>query len=521
MHRSKALVGLSGLVLVIGSVALCVAALPPVPFVMAGNEPPANPFLARSEWPMSHRNSYNQASSPYPGPTSPEEARPCLVESNPVPITVAVSGVYPNGQQVGWGVTTKEIFKMDIAGNPIDYIARQPRLQSKKDAISGAYSLIDNNGVFFVPHGRVLNAYRDSRQGDPQSAIELWRSYELPRTSNFDAEELSDIIVGVSLTYDGRLVLLTEAGWVVSLSRELRDPVSLKLDTTHPISNSLAIDETGGIFVVQPDCVVKIHWDPKKLGQDRLAHLWSVPFQSSTERFPGRLGIGSGTTPSLVGCGEQDQFVAIGDGQQQMHLVLIWRGEVPDDWEGLPNRDRRIAAEVPVKFGLDGSTQSTTEQSLTVRGYEIVAVSNQYGSLPRESPRLLRRYFGSSHMHTIYRSNYPAVAPHGVEKFAWNPESRTLESVWANPSLSLPNGIPSMSEATGLLYGIGQRDSDWTLEAISWQTGESVFHRRLSRNFRYNSFYSATEIGPHGMILNGMYGGVMRFSDQDSQCELH
>ena len=487
--------------------------VPGIPITLIDREPPQNPFLAHSHWPMSHRNPYNQASSPYAGPTGRGEARPSFVEGNPVPITLAISGTYPNGQQVVWGVTTKDIFKLDTNGSRIDFIATQSRVQDKEDAISGAYSLIDSDGTFFVPRGPELHAYRDAQEGNPQSDIVLWKSYKLPAPPAAE-ETTKDMIVGINLTYDGRLILLTEAGLVVSLSRDLDDAAYLKLPIEQPISNSFAVDETGGIFVAKSDSIVRVQWNPDLRDDQRLAVNWSVPYQSSTEQFRGRLGIGTGTTPSLVGTGQQDKFIVIGDGQKLMHMVLIWRGEIPDDWEGLPGRHRRIAAEVPVTFGHEGTTHSTTEQSLTVRGYEIAAVSNLYGELPTLSRRMAKRAFGNKHLRTIYRSNYERVAPHGVEKFAWNPDTRKLESVWANSNLSIPNGIPTMSDATGLMYGIGARDAEWTLEAIDWRTGKSVFHRTLSRNFRFNSFYAATEIGPGRSILTGMYGGVMRFGNQ-------
>lgn len=480
---------------------------PGISLSQADNEPPLNPFLANSHWPMCHRNTYNQASSPYWAPTKASNAKPSFVEGSPVPVTLAISGTYPNGKQVVWGVTTKDIFKIDMSGERIAVIARQEREQERKNAISGAYSLVDSDGIFFAPRGSRIEAFRDSIPDDPSSPIMLWKSYELPNAG-------SDLIVGVSLTYDGRLIIATESGRLVSLSRNLDDPVFLQLPVEAPISNSIATDETGGIFVVKSDSVVRVQWDPNLKGDARLAMEWSVPYKSVEETMAGRLGRGSGTSPSLMGTRDQDKFVVIGDGQKLMHMVLIWRDEIPADWEGLPGRDRRIAAEVPVDFGHEGTEDSTTEQSLTVRGYGVVAVSNLYGEIPPLRPRLAKKVFGNKTFRTIYRSNYESVAPYGAEKFVWNSETRKLESAWANPKLSMPNGIPTMSEATGLLYCIGQRETDWTLEAVSWETGESVFHQRMTRHFRYNSFYAATEIGPGGSIVTGMYGGVMRFDRQ-------
>ena len=128
--------------------------------------------------------------------------------------------------------------------------------------------------------------------------------------------------------------------------------------------------------------------------------------------------------------------------------------------------------------------------------------------------RFVRKRMGNNvHYATIYRSNHPDVAPYGVEKFRWNQQDRQLQSVWANPEISCPNGIPTMSEATGLLYCIGQRDGNWTLEGVDWDSGESVFHRPLTRSSKSNSFYSATEIGMNGNIFTGTFGGMLKFSN--------
>ena len=110
-------------------------------------------------------------------------------------------------------------------------------------------------------------------------------------------------------------------------------------------------------------------------------------------------------------------------------------------------------------------------------------------------------------------SNLPGVAPYGVEMFEWDGESRELRRVWVNRDVSLPNAIPTMSAETGLLYSIGQRGGFWTLEAINWESGESVWYTKISPLPAHNSFYAATEIGPDGCIYSGALLGMMRFCE--------
>ena len=63
-----------------------------------------------------------------------------------------------------------------------------------------------------------------------------------------------------------------------------------------------------------------------------------------------------------------------------------------------------------------------------VRGYEAAAVNNDYGTTKMGKLANIR---------TILNSN--KSAPKGIEKFAWDPETRTMSSVWANQTTSCPN----------------------------------------------------------------------------------
>ncbi len=471
-------------------------------------EPPRNSYLADSPWPMSHRGPFNQASSPLAGPTDATQAAPEFLEGDPVPITLAISGAYPDGRHAIWSATTKSIFKVDAQKPSLTYAAKVPRQQTREDAISGAYSVIDCDGVYYVPRGKQIEAYCDEEQGVLDSGIKLCRTFRIP---NDQQNGDDDLIVGINMTFDGQLAIVTRRGLVGVVSRDFKEFKFIQLDERDvEVSNSIAVDDDNGIYVVTNHATHRIQWHSD---QKKLESLWAVAYETSNVKFPGRLGSGSGTTPSLAGFGDQDKFVVIGDGRELMHMVFVWRDEIPADWKGLPGRDRRVAAEVPIRFGDDRATRSTTEQSLTVRGFEVVAVSNLYGQLSPLMKRIARRRLGNDVSSvTIYRSNQPRIAPYGVEKFVWDPATRQLTSQWTNKDISCPNGIPTMSEATGLLYCIGQRDATWTLEAIDWKTGKSVFHRLLPGGSRNNSFYAATEIGLNGSILTGTFGGMLRFS---------
>ncbi len=392
-------------------------------------EPPRNPFLADSPWPMTHANCYVQGSSSLPGLTKDDVFRFDYLKSEPVSITLAYGPVDECGNHAIWGNTLKHIYKIDANERKWTYAARQNRRQSIKQGMSGAYTLVDCDGVFYVPRDGKLEAYGDACPGNSLSDIRKLRELRLPDCGVPWVK--GEIIVGLNMTYDGHLAIVTSRAKVAVVSRDFKRVRYLCLDNDEHVSNSLAVDENGGIYVVTSAALYRVQWD----GQD-LSVRWSVPYQTNGKQYTGRLGVGSGTTPTLMGVGDQDKFVVIADGQRVMNILLLWRDEIPADYAGLKGRDRRVAAELPLNFGKCNPDKASTEQSILVSGYGAFVVSNDYGQrLPEvEVNGLVGKY-------RIAISNKEKVVPRGIEKFTWDPDSRQLERVWANRCLSCPTGF--------------------------------------------------------------------------------
>jgi hypothetical protein len=219
-----------------------------------------------------------------------------------------------------------------------------------------------------------------------------------------------------------------------------------------------------------------------------------------------------------------------------MHLVLLWRDTIPDDWDPIaPGKDRRIACEFPVTFGDPEATQSLSEQSVLVRGHAAVVVDNllQDESIFEGLPAIIRNALSA------LEGGNPEQAPFGIERIDWDPVARVCHSVWANDAISIPNGIPAMSQATGLVYGIGQREGVWGLEGVDFETGGSRLFvpagtsacsaealdlvnpllllfigptlERLPASCE-NSLYAGTEVGPDGAIVTGTFQGISKYA---------
>jgi len=445
--------------------------------------PPTNPYLADSAWPISHSSPYSQGSSPLPGPAQDGDYSVEFVEVGLTSVTLVPAPLYPDGQRVVWGSTPTEVYRLRLS-DPPEIVDQVPSGGGLSDLMGGAYTLLDADGTFFTVASTTVTAYGDADPEDSGSAIELRGEWEMS-----DAGE-DENLRGLGITWDGALVVVSSTGRVIALSRGLSVRAELQLEGE--VSNSIAVDEDGGIYVVTSEALFRVQWTGDGLSDDPADGAWRAEYESGDgQPVPGRLGLGSGSTPSLMTVGE-DELVVITDAQELMHLVLFWRDQIPVGWSAPPGNDPRVAGIQPVTFGVPSAQSSVSEQSVLVMGDGAVVVNNDYGELSGIEPVI------------------QGLAPPGIERFSWDAEEDVLTSAWAIPDLSCPNGIPSASAATGLMYCVGKRDETWTIEAIDWAGGASAFSIPMgTENLHYNSSYAATEIGPDESILTGTLTGMV------------
>jgi hypothetical protein len=521
-------------------------------------EPPCNPALAQSPWSGSHRASYAQASSPYRGIES-ADVRPEHIDLPGIPISIQFSSKYDDGGRVAWGslidgANAGRLFKVDAeTGEVIDIYTpaereSEPPPSSGAAGITGAYNLLDRSNRFIVPRLTWFDVYGDARRGEAHSPIELVKRFVLPDSVLCGSD---DRLVGAVMTFDGYIAFATENGVVGTIPRQPKRMTEGNLRTIglngaaacagaddpdaelQTVSNNIAADENGGIYIVTSKRMVRVNHDPRS---GELARAWSSPYDAGSEVSEIRLGAGSGSTPTLMGTGRgQDKFVVITDGQDLMHQDLFWRNGIPKDWEGMGgDRPRRMACEYPVTFGDPDAEASLSEQSVAVRGYATFNVNNLLDyDFPDGLPAVLLNALAA------LRGGDPAATPHGVERIDWNPRTQRCRSVWANPRVSIPNGIPSVSQPSGLFYGIRLKQGEWGVGGLDWRTGESEFfapspggpcsetalgYLEMSGtlpilgpvleelpNSCENSFYAATEIGPKRSIWTGTFLGLTRY----------
>jgi hypothetical protein len=155
-------------------------------------------------------------------------------------------------------------------------------------------------------------------------------------------------------------------------------------------------------------------------------------------------------------------------------------------------------------MGDDTLTSIQTEQSVVTGGYGAFVVNNDPASVPDDFPaagnRVLVGYAGSD----------PAFTPIGMQKFEWDPQARRFTEAWVNTDISSANSVPIVSTESDLVYTVGARDGEWTMEAVDWSTGEPAFHYVTGSN-RYNTLFSGINLDEDGRLIHTTAFGIVRY----------
>lgn len=501
--------------------------------------PPRNSFLADSVYPIGHGDSGQQDALPVIGPSDPgpalDDSEIQYAPTGPAQFGAYTSSPYPDGRRVIWSNGLDRIVKVDfetfeilstywvegarrwteaeanasIAGFDESNEGLFAIWQAFQDAsklrdISSVYTVLDTDNTYFIADkSGTITAYADADPKDPASPIALKASLQLP-------ESVTGLTVGMNMTFDGWLIVPTEHGYVVAISRDLKEYHVIRMrhgegaedKATRPagygwVRNAVAIDEDGGIYIASQQHMHKLIWTGKRLSTDPADGAWTAQYLNGW-------GHGSGATPSLMGFGEEDRFVVITDGEPLMNVVLFWRDAIPDAWERLAESpDRRIAGMLPADMGDPDLSQIQSEQSVVVAGHGALVVNNVPRNvpwyLPSRAKTLLVSYLGSS----------PIYQPYGVQKFEWDKTTQTLRNAWVNRDVSSPSCVPVVSYPSDRVYLIGARENRWTLEALEWSDGRSAFHSMIGGQ-RYNPLFSGTELDELGRIHYGTPWGRVR-----------
>lgn len=565
---------------------------------------PPNPFLADSIWPLAQHDNYAQASTAALGPLEASHVDTLFTKKVAGPLTLLYT---PDGSVV-WGSSFTSVFKVNRKGQELVLIdsIEKPIEWRRNDTFRGIYSILSKENIFYISSSNIIAAYGDSQPNNHTSGVKLVGSFDFS-TRSYHQER----ILALSMSFDGCIVFLTNQGRVGVLSRSLAilHDVKSVVDQTLElvtVTNSMSIDEYGGIYVVSSKYMHRLWWDNvnkvlyslypttnhttphlshkeeihstheslqpiptisnmilnrvallrrndpfhdesyhptttttsphtsittqgvKSFGYRCRAklhcHVWSTPYPIDDRPIVGRpTKEGSGTTPSLLKDEHSGKlYVMIADGKRNQEVLAI-DSETGD-----------IVSSAPVSFDTANS-ESYTEQSILVSGNRFLVTQNAltppatrlntildiFNAQKRISNRGLPQ-FVEDNIHLL-----PVVlgdSPRGYQQF----ELRTLQqppkivTTWTRNDVGCPNAIPTMSVTTGAMYCVGKQtralgnypmqgfNGGWTVEALNWNDGSSIFRVDTGRGLLFNSLYAATQIGPDREILYGSIGGLVR-----------
>lgn len=498
----------------------------------ASELPPRNPWIFDSAYAISHHNAAQTDATAIDGPTkgavlTADQAKvvplvwcsaplfkhigdeTVVIASNPLGIIkvratgedfTPISNVpYPGREDVHADVPDETIFKTMGKIDEKRRAKQDWRLLfnswllyynfniSMRTMPSGAYAVIDREGyhyTFYDLH-HLVKSFDGNKVDQPLLPVKHANIVDqLPK----NVSKGIDKILGINMTHDGYIVAAA-TGVVIVANRDL-EVMDYALFPSEHVENSVAVDKDGGIYVVTSVNMHKLVWNGQTLSRDAADGAWTSPYDVMAEGEALKLGAashGSGTTPSLMGFGDdEDKLVVISDGNpENAQIVAFWRDEIPADFKQKPGtQSRRIADQIPFRL-----SKTTVEASPVVYGNGVLVVNSTY---PEPGP------ISMDLISNAFLAGTTRAAPLGIQKYLWNSETNQFVEDWAIDNVDNTDWMPpAVSEANGLVYIANRQNDTYEYFAADWMTGEK----------------KATWQFPDDSVLWNNWGGITVFLD--------
>jgi hypothetical protein len=520
--------------------------------------PTPNPFVSPSSYPISHHNSAQTDSTPVDGPRISKQLT--LDDAQYVPVLWCSAPTYKHigDETVVIASTPLGLVKIRATGEDFTMVSNVPypgredvHAEGTDEAIldvmasidehrrekndirlllsswymyyklnvntrtmpSGSYAVIDSDGYHYATFDRqnLVKSFDNNDVDAPMVPIKHRNVFEqLPPKI---AAELSPSegfsmdykgLMGISMTYDGHLALAS-AGAVIITDREL-EVKDYIIFPGERVENSIAVDEGNGIYVVTSQNMHKLVWTGEKLSQSENDGAWTSAYEVMPEgeaKERGAASHGSGTTPSLLGFGEDDdKLVIISDGSPNgANIVAFWRDEIPADFKQKPGTiSRRIADQIPMTFG----SGTTVEASPVTYDNGVIVIDSTYPD-PGPVPGDL--------ISSAFLAGTTRAAPRGLQKYDWLSEENKFVKSWAIADVDNTDWMPpAVSHANGLVYIANKKDDVYEYFAADWETGEiKATWRFPNDSVLWNTWGGITVFLEDGDFLLGGFFSVKRF----------
>ncbi len=500
------------------------------------NTPVTNPWLASSVYSITHFNSAQTDAFPYAVKDGFYNVNPndCPASwSGPVNLMTIAS----TSSDYMWGVGSDRVSYIKVANGEFQKVAEAAmpattmrtqedleKLTANYSSISeletavkevlgqtpqiaianGNYVLCDRDNNIFVNAGRVLAAYSLIDKNDPSKGIQL--KGQIDMTPHIFG---SYTIVGVSMSYDGYLIVASQKG-LVTVDRALSSIVdSYPLGDGQVLTNSISNDENGGVYVASNSTVSggkgvmqKVICKNGHFSDKEADGAWQASYDGGPEAPAIKHGYGTGSTPTLMGFGdEEDKLVVITDGAKRMKLVAFWRDEIPADAPVVDSSNPRLAGQFEVSCGMPAAAEwIQSEQSVVAGGYDAFVVNN----IDPETAIIQDKVIG------VLAIGPLTPGPKGAECVRWNVKENKWESKWTRADVSSISMIPSVSVPSEMVFVNGYESDGWVVTGMDWKTGATRQRVVFGKNNRGNGAYAVIQYLSDGSLLFNSVAGPFR-----------
>ena len=365
---------------------------------------------------------------------------------------------------------------------------------------NATYKMIDNDGFLYTIMGAgTLLKYTDDNEF--KAPLRLVKQADLRDSLPKNIAKGVSRIIGIGMTYDGQLAVVAP-GVITVLDRDFKLIDMLPIPG-EAVDNNIAIDAKG-IYVVTSKRMLKAAWNGKKLSIDEKDSGWSAGYNNMDPKIAiekGAISRGSGTTPALMGFGDdEDKLVIIADADEKgTNLVAYWRDEIPADFKQKPGTvSRRIAGQISITISF-----LTIEPSPNVLGYDVAVLNTSYPDPVKANP------WGNALLSGLTRK-----PPLGVEKFIWNPGKNRFERSWTNYQVDNSDiGVGVISMPNRMLYTVHRDAGKGVLVGIDWDTGIMKETWRMPTDSAiWGSYGNIISFAPDGDMLAGGLFGIKRWN---------
>ncbi|MGX1809827.1 hypothetical protein ACWIGI_29250 [Nocardia sp. NPDC055321] len=503
-----------------------------------GSTAPRNPYLAADRYAITHLDSAQSDSFPDPIPRGTFTIDPAVMPRVPVgPVNIMT--LASTDKDYRWISSTQGVRYVDVSDGGFRQVAgldtpgsapiseqaldqvldqRFTDVEQIESAVqqdwkvdwtriaNGVYGMVDrDNRVYYNTFDSQLYIFGLRDKDKPEDGIEVVKHLDLKPFlgSGQTTLGMSENVVGVSMTYDGHVVVASSRGLLLFDRALENEPKQVRFSDDETISNSMANDEDGGIYVASDKFMHKVVWTGSELSTKESDGAWSAPYDFGEQPPAVKFGIGTGSTPTLMGFGEgEDELVVITDGANRMKLVAFWRNKIPDGFQKKAGtKSNRIADQIAVTAGLPEPLPEfvQSEQSVVVNGYGAFVVQNIGDG-------------GSQDRLIDVLANGPVDAPpHGMQRFEWDPAADKWNSVWTRGDVVSTSMVPAVSSSAGVVFVNGYSAADgWEVTGLDWKTGETVHRTIFGQSNLGNGAYAIVEGLPNGDLLFNSIGGPFR-----------